>query len=219
MTRIAELARETLGRRTWDGSLEALWRRCALASLADGRLVEPATADARRFTMPERAWSDVAPWPREYEWDRMAALRMAQYLAMVRSDRIWLTELFACWASAPEGDQDLNGLRAQGEIGLALAPDGPRPGGWTGEELSCLEEEGYLSRDAAVDRAWRAIREDDLATAGGALAAYESVLAGLAQAWVDAPEEGLRYVLTHPDSVLQLERRALRALLAARLGA
>jgi hypothetical protein len=66
-----------------DDSLESLWLKFALESLAAGRLVEPETTDVRRRTAPERIWLDVAPWPRDETWYRIDAVSRAHRLAIV----------------------------------------------------------------------------------------------------------------------------------------
>jgi hypothetical protein len=100
----------------------------------------------------------------------------------------------------------------QGEIELGLAPGGPRPAGWSEEELSELEEGGFLSADA-FDRAWRALAEKDLEAGRRALLEYEHILAALPEKWEAAPSDGLLQILAHPDSLFHCERRALAALL------
>ena len=141
----------------------------------------------------------------------------AHHLAIAINDRSWLGELFASWA--PEGEDGPVGLYARGQIGLALGPWGPRPHGWSAEEQSCLEEDGYLRRDGSHDQAWRALADGDLSTARQAMTAYETMLVGLPQQWEHAPAEGLRQALSYPDLVLQFERRALGVLVARGRGA
>lgn len=104
-------------------------------------------------------------------------------------------------------------LRMQGEIGLALAPGGPRPFGWTAEEVCELEDEGFLeAAGAPSDRAWVALTKGDREQAAKALADHEQVVSTLRAQWEENPKEGLVQILTLPSALFQLERRALSAL-------
>jgi hypothetical protein len=142
----------------------------------------------------------------------IAAIVSAHRLAIVRHDDEWLTQLYAGWEACPVDVHYLLQLRVQGEIGLGLAPGGPRPFGWNDEELSDLEEGGFLAAEAPADRAWRALAKRDLVAAQRALVDYEQSLAALPEKWEAAPSEGLRQILGIPDLLFQVERRALAAL-------
>jgi hypothetical protein len=212
MSRLQEIARQRLATAKREDSLEALWGQFALESLAAGRPVDPEVAEVRRLTAPDRAWRDVPPWPRDWLWFRVDALFRAHRLAIVREDRDWLAELQRCWEPAHE-DMYASPLRALGEIGLGLGRGGPRPFGWTEEEVTILSEEGVIRPDVCDSQAWLALASGDQANARRALTEYESFLAGVEAKWAAEPEKGADEASSHPDLALRVQCRALGALL------
>jgi hypothetical protein len=194
-------------------TLEWVWQLAALQSLIEGKLLEPGIDTLEQLTAKERIWKELSPaWPPDHVGTVIAAIVSSHRLAIMKHDDDWLTRLHAAWEACPEDLHYLLQLRVQGEIGLGLAPGGPRPAGWSDEEMSELEDGGFLTADA-VDRAWRALAENDLEAARRALLEYEHTLAALPEKWEAAPSEGLLQILAHPDSLFQVERRALAALL------
>jgi hypothetical protein len=194
-------------------SLEWIWLLSALASMVEGRLIEPDIDTLKQLTATGRVWEELQPsWPPDHVGTVIAAVVASHRLAIVRQDDDWLTQLHACWDASPEDVHYLLRLRVQGEIGLGLAAGGPRPFGWSEEELSYLEEEGFLLADAPADRAWRALAKRDLEAARRALVDYEQILEALPEEWGAAPTKGLRQILGTPDALFQVERRALAAL-------
>ncbi len=198
-------------------SVEKIWLLSALKSTAEGRLIEPEIDVLKQLTVEERVWDGVSRWPAEYVSIRIAAVVNSHRLAIVKHDDDWLTRLYSCWEACPADVGDLWRLRSAGEIGLGLAPAGPRPFGWSEEELSLLAEESFLRVDAPPDRAWRALAEQDFEDARQALMEYGHILLALPRKWEAAPSEGLRQILSTPDAVLQVQRRALEALLKRKL--
>ena len=195
-------------------SLEHIWAISALESILEGRLLEPDIDTLKQLTTKERVWEELKPaWPPDHVTTVIGSVVAAQHLAIVKRDADWLAELHACWETSPEDIHYLLRLCMQGEIGLALAPGGSRPFGWSEEELSWLEEEDFLVVDAPGDRAWRALAKRDLEAARQALGEYEHFLAALPERWEANPPEGLRQILAVPDALFQVERRALAALL------
>jgi hypothetical protein len=154
----------------------------------------------------------VAPWPREDGWYRIAAVSRAHRLAIVRDDLEWLRELDACW-DAMSLDAFASQLRAKGEIGFGLSPAGLHPVGWTPAEVAILIDNDVMREDVFSDQAWIALAAGDLVTARFALTEYENFLAGFDRKWIGAPVRGVSEGLANPDIVLQIERRALSALL------
>jgi hypothetical protein len=209
---LREFAREKLARLSIGGSLEWLWAQFALESLSAGRIVEPETSDVRRLTAPDRIWSGVAPWPREEGWYRIAAVSRAHRLAIIRDDREWLAELGRCWDALPL-NAFASQLRALGEIGLGLAPEGPRPFGWTDDEVAVLIDNEVIRDDVGPDLTWIALARGNLVAARHALTDYEALIAAFHEKWRLAPEPGVREGLAQPDLVLQIESRALRTLI------
>jgi hypothetical protein len=210
---LGELARERLDLSKGTTSVEGIWLLSALKSTAEGRPIEPEVDALKQLTTEAQVWEGVSHWPAEYVCNRIVAVVNSHRLAIARHDDDWLTQLHASWEACPKAVDDLWRLRAEGEIGLGLAPGGPRPFGWSDEELSLLDEEGFLRADAPQDRAWRALTMRDFEAARQALMEYEHILAALPQQWEAAPSEGLRQILANPDAIFQVQRRALAALL------
>lgn len=210
---LRELARQRLDHLKSATSVEGTWLLSALASTVHEKLIEPDIDTLKQLTTMEQVWVGLSAWPAEDVWSRIAAVVASHRFAIVKHDYDWLTQLYTCWEACPEEIGDLWRLRAEGEIGLGLAPAGPRPFGWSDDELSSLEEEDFLRVDAPSDRVWCALAMQDFADAREALTEYEQILAALPQQWEAAPREGLRQILSSPDAVLQVQRRALAALL------
>jgi hypothetical protein len=205
---------QRLGRLKKPPTVDWMWLLSALRSIVEGRLVEPDIDALKQLTTKARLWEALSPaWPPDHVSSVIGAVVASHRLAIVRRDDEWLTQLHAGWEACPEDVHYLLRLRALGEIGLGLAPGGPRPFGWSEEELSELDEGGFLRADVLADRPWRAVAQHDLEAARHALTDYEHLLATLQEKWKAAPSEGLREILAFPDVFLQVERRALAALL------
>jgi hypothetical protein len=212
---IAAEARAALARQGAAASIEEIWRRAALETLASGRLIDPPVLDLKRLTTPARAWLEIAPWPRnEAMWHRIGRLFDCHHLAIASGDRDWLAQLDQSWEAA-DPELEFTPLRARGEIGLGLAPGGPRPGGWTPDEIQLLIEEEMLVPAVSFDHAWVALATGDLAQAREGLRDYETAVDEAARANEARPDEGLRRVLANPGTVLRVDARALRALIEA----
>ncbi len=215
MSGMAEVARAALARQGPATSLEVIWRKAALETVAGSLLIDPPASDLKRLTTPARSWLDIAPWPRnEAMWDRIGRLFDCHHLAIASGDQEWLVQLDESWAVSPR-DLEFMALRARGEIGLGLAPGGSRPTGWTSEEIEVLVEEEMLVPAATGERVWLSLATGDLAKAREDLRDYEAALDEAARANEAAPQEGLRQVLTHPGTALRVGVRALRALIDA----
>jgi hypothetical protein len=210
VTGLADAAAAALPTRVAPTPLEQLWLHAALHSTATGRRTDPPVADLRRLTEPASAWQGLPPWPVAAIQDRIDRLMDCHRLAISYQDADWLDQLDAVWAVAPVDIDELWPLRAQGEIRLARvgAP------GWQPDEVELMVEEAFLVPANPADRAWLALAGRDPAAASGHLAAYEALLADLTRTWVATPEEGIRQICAHPETVLQVQARALHVLVA-----
>src|SRR5690349_12904480 len=101
-TALSELAARALAAEAGATSLDGLWRRAALATIATGQPVDPPVGELRRLAAPARAWDDLPGWPAEAIDDRVRRLRDTHRLAIVRRDRAWLAELADSWRAAPD---------------------------------------------------------------------------------------------------------------------
>jgi hypothetical protein len=209
---LRDLAQQRLDQLEGIMSIERIWLLSALKSTAEGTLIEPELEILKQLTADTGAWDGVSRWRPEDVWSRIAAVMSSHRLAIVKRDDEWLAQLYAVWETCPESVGELWRLRAEGEIGLGLAPAGPRPSGWSEEELSLLDEEGFLLTDAPPDRVWRALARQDFEAARQALADYEQSVVAVPQQWETAPSKGLHQILSSPDAVLQVQRRALATL-------
>ena len=161
------------------------------------------------------AWTDIIPWPIDHAHDRLARMFDTHHLAIACRDRDWLLQLHDAWDAAPWKHYRPQPLRAQGEIALALAPDGPRAPGWSPAEVEELLEEGHLSPHIPSEHAWALLAAGDRDGARDALVAHDErlpihILGELAT----ADEVTVRRIVAAPDRILRVESRALHALLA-----
>lgn len=193
-------------------SLEDLWREAARTTIAHGAIVDPPIDRLKPVTTPGTAWSDIIPWPIDHTHARTARMFDSHHLAIARRDREWLFQLHDAWDVAPWSDGVL-ALRAQGEIALALAPDGPRKPGWSPDEMEGLLEEGHLSAHIPSERAWSLLAAGDRAGAREALTEYDEKLPLDLRELTAADEAELRRLLGAPGWVLRVESRALHALI------
>ena len=195
-------------------SLEDIWREAARATIARGAVVDPPVDRLKDLTTPAIAWSDIVPWPIDHTHARIAAMFDSHHLAIARRDHDWLLQLHDAWDAAPWEDRP-HVVRAQGEIGLALGPDGPRQPGWSPDELEGLLEEGHLSPHIPKERAWALLAAGDFAGAQDALAEYDEKLPIDARDLATADDAEVRRLLGMPGWVLRVESRALHALIDA----
>jgi len=195
-------------------SLEDIWREAARATIARGAIVDPPVDRLKGLTTPATAWSDIIPWPIDHTHARIARVFDSHHLAIALRDRDWLLQLHDAWDVTPWEHEPL-GLRAQGEIALALGPGGPRQPGWAPDELEGLREEGHLSPHIPSERAWSLLAAGDLAGAREALAEYDEKLPTDARELATTDEAELRRLLGMPGWVLRVESRALHALIDA----
>ncbi len=207
---LADAAAAAQATRAAPSPLEQLWLRAALRTAATGRLTDPPVTDLRRLTGPATAWQGIIRWPISAIQDRIDRLVDCHRLAIAYDDPGWLDQLDAAWTAAPVDIDELWPLRGRGEIRLA------RVGipGWQPGEVELLIEESFLVPANPADRAWLALAEGDAAAAAEHLAAYEALLADLARGWAAAPDEGIRQICAHPETVLRVQARALRVLVA-----
>jgi hypothetical protein len=206
---------QRLGRLKDPPTVDWIWVLSALRSVVEGKPVDPEIDALKQFTTRARIWEGLKPaWPPDHVGAVIVAIVSSHRLAIVKRDDDWLTELLAGWDGRPEYDVHyLLQLRVEGEIGLGLAPGGSRPFGWSEEEIVELEEEGFLGGDEPSERVWCALARRDFEAARRAFVKYEQFLAALPEKWEAAPKEGLFQILSMPDLVLQVQRRALAALL------
>jgi hypothetical protein len=193
-------------------SIEDLWREAARASIAHGAVIDPPVDGLKRLTTPETAWTDIIPWPIDHAHDRLARMFDTHHLAIAYGDRDWLLQLHDAWDAAPWDDR-AQSLRAQGEIALALAPDGPRRPGWSPEEVEELLEAGHLSPHIPNEHAWALLAAGDPAGAREALVTYDEKLPLDWDALAAADDVERRRLAAAPDRILRVESRALHALL------
>lgn len=195
-------------------SIEDLWREAARATIAHGAAVDPPIDRLKRLTTPEVAWTDIIPWPIDHAHDRLARMFDTHHLAIACRDRDWLLQLHDAWDAAP-WDYRPQPLRAQGEIALALAPDGPRAPGWSPAEVEELLEEGHLSPHIPSEHAWALLAAGDRDGARDALVAHDERLPIDIGELATADEVTVRRIVAAPDRILRVESRALHALLDA----